>query len=49
MFQNRVFGTRARRLGAALAAMTLTVVGVPAVAHADTESGTLSVSGYPPR
>ena len=44
MFQNRVVGTRARRIGAALAAMTLTLVGVPAVAHADTESGTLSVA-----
>lgn len=44
MFQNRVVGTRARRIGAALAAMTLALVGVPAVAHADTESGTLSVA-----
>ena len=43
MSQNRVSGSRARRLGAALAAMTLTLVGLPAVAHADTESGSLSV------
>src|SRR5699024_4092054 len=43
MSQNRVSGSRARRLGAALEAMTLTTVGLPAVAHADTESGSLSL------
>lgn len=46
MSQNRVVGTRARRIGAALAAMTLTLTGVPAVAHAETESGTLSVEQF---
>ncbi|MGW8592041.1 hypothetical protein ACWGLC_10085 [Dietzia sp. NPDC055877] len=43
MSLNRVFGSRVTRLGVAFAAMTLTIVGVPAIAHADTEAGALSV------
>ena len=42
MSLNGVLGTRLRRIAAALTVMALTAVGVPAVGHADTESGSLS-------